>query len=514
MWNSECMRGVLLAGLAIVAGVALAAGSSSGARTATAQTPARPLHTSMLDPVVLGGNQGALAFERVRAAGATRVTIYLRWPYVAPARKPAVFRADDPADPAYNWTSVDRQVRLAAANGLEPVLNVHRAPTWAQDNRDNDRGWSEWRVNPVEYGRFALAAARRYSGTFGDLPRVRYWEAWTEPNLSSVFNPQFAFAAQAGKPRPFDRRRARSPIAYRRLLQEFATAVHLVHPDNVVVAGELAPFGVWRPEVVGVPPLRFMRELLCMSAGARPRPTCRVKVRFDVWSHHPYTSGDPRHQASAPDDVSLGDLPEMRRLLRAAARAGHIVSRRQVGFWVSEFSWDSNPPDPGGVPERLLARWVSEAQYQSWTNGAESFTWHALRDQPDGGDGIGFQSGLYRRGSGDLRTDRPKLALSSFRFPFVAYRSRGRILVWGRAPGGVAQTVVVERLSARGWRTLARVTTSRYGIFQRTLAATAGGNLLRARLAATPSDTSIPFSLRRPADYPVHPFGGLPRPKS
>jgi hypothetical protein len=88
-------------------------------------------------------------------------------------------------------------------------------------------------------------------------------------------------------------------------------------------------------------PLTFMRELLCLSRELRP--TCRQRVRFDVWSHHPYTSGGPTHEAQLPDDASLGDLPEVRRVLDAAVRAGHVRSRGKPRFWVTEFSWDSKP---------------------------------------------------------------------------------------------------------------------------------------------------------------------------
>src|SRR5207248_10179685 len=113
-------------------------------------------------------------------------------------------------------------------------------------------------------------------------------------------------------------------------------------------------------------PLRFMRALLCMSKGATPRRTCTNRIAFDAWAHHPYTSGGPTHHALRPDDVSLGDLPEMRSLLDAAWRAGSITARHAPQFWVTEFSWDSDPPDPKAVPAQLEARWVAEALYRMW----------------------------------------------------------------------------------------------------------------------------------------------------
>src|SRR5438270_90526 len=70
------------------------------------------------------------------------------------------------------------------------------------------------------------AAARRYSGAFAGLPRVRYWIAWNEPNLSSFLTPQ---------------RNNVSANIYRALLNAFASAVKAVHQDNQVVAGQLDP---------------------------------------------------------------------------------------------------------------------------------------------------------------------------------------------------------------------------------------------------------------------------------
>ena len=101
-------------------------------------------------------------------------------------------------------------------------------------------------------------------------------------------------------------------------MQGFAAAAHGVHADNVVVAGGLAPF--FRPPPGGraAAPLTFMRELLCMKPNDRPKSSCPGgPLEFDVWSQHPYTSGDARHTANSPFDVSLGDMPEVR---QAAAR--------------------------------------------------------------------------------------------------------------------------------------------------------------------------------------------------
>ena len=178
---------------------------------------------------------------------------------------------------------------------------------------------------------------------FAGLPRVRYWEAWNEPNLFVNLLPQYDTPLSepvTANSKPL------SGKHYRRLLNAFAASAHRVHRDNVVIGGNTAPFGRYGAGEHGVAPMVFMRQMLCMTRRNRPEPGCHGRANLDVWSHHPYTEGGPTHKAESRDNVQLGDLPRMRRLLRAAIKAGHIRSRRQVRFWVTEFAWDTNPPDP------------------------------------------------------------------------------------------------------------------------------------------------------------------------
>ena len=409
-----------------------------------------PLQTGVMDPIVFPSAE-ALLFRRTSAAGATTIRLALYWRSVAPQVRQPSFRPDDPADPAYRWEGIDPQVKLAVAHGLSPIISILSAPEWAEGRGEGPEGTV--RPDPAELGRFAKAAARRYSGAFGGLPRVRHWQVWNEPNLMSYISPQ----SVAG--RPF------SPVWYRAMVNAYSDAVHSVHRDNIVVAGGQAPFTTFtgHERGLGIGPLRFMRVMLCM--GKNLKPTCKARSRFDVWAHHPYTSGGPNHHAAFPDDVSLADLPEMRRLLDAALRAGKIVSRRPVRFWVTEFSWDTSPPDPKGVPARTHARWVSEALYRMWSNGISLVTWFQLRDEPFSRSSY-LQSGLYYRGS-SIERDRPKPALSAFRFPFVALPSPGGATVWGRTPTSSRGRVLLQTKRGRRWLPVAVVSADRNGIFQR-----------------------------------------------
>jgi hypothetical protein len=439
---------------------------------------ARPLETAVWE------ERGEPSSARIAAAGADVVHMTLNWSSVAPATRPPGFNAADPEDPAYQWSDFDSRLTRVTRHGLRPLVAVYRAPSWAQGQGQGPAGTV--RPDPRQVGAFARAAALRYSGSFQGLPRVRNWQLWLEQNLHFHFNPQF------------ERGRLISPIWYRSMLNAFADAVHAVHRDNVVITGGLAPFTT----PTGVGPLPFMRVMLCMSK--KLKPTCRSRSRFDVWAHHPYTSGGPNHHANLHEDVSLGDLPQMRRLLDAAVRAGHVESRQAVRFWVTEFGWDTSPPDPKGVPSRLHARWVAEALYRMWSVGISLVTWNQLRDQPF--PGSPFQSGLYFRGR-TIKRDRPKPALRAFRFPFVALPEKGRVVTWGRTPNSTGARVVLERSFGRGWGRLAALQADRHGIFKRTWKMRPGG-YMRARLPT--GELSLPFAVKKTRDRRVCVFGTLP----
>jgi hypothetical protein len=272
-------------------------------------------------------------------------------------------------------------------------------------------------------------------------------------------------------------------------------AIHAVHRDNVAIAGGTAPFGRhgWSSQT---PPLEFARELLCMRGRVHPVAKCKARTRFDVWAHHPYTVGNPSHHAPGVDNISLPDLPLLQRLLGAAWAAHHIVAPRRSPLWVTEFSWDTNPPDPKAVPEQLQARWVATALYRMWRVGVPVATWFQLQDDPMSKSF--FQSGLY------LVNGRAKLTLRAFRFPFVALRTNRGVAIWGRTPTSKSAPVVVQQTLGGRWKRVARLTANRYGIFRARLRVPPRGRLR----ALAPGDWSLPFAVKAPPDYPLdNPFG-------
>jgi hypothetical protein len=446
----------------------------------------------------------AVAYSRVQEGGGNMVRLLLYWKRVATG---VPTDATAPDDTAYNWAQIDQQVRDADAAGLKVLLVFRSAPMWAQGPAHaNSEG--SFKPDPAKLAQFAEAAATRYNGNFdpgpgGVLPAVRLWEIWNEPNLRNFLQPQFD-----------SHHRAYSPGLYRRLLNAAAPALHAVNGSNIVVAGNTAPFG----NTGNIKPLGFLRRLLCMTGRLAPKSACNLTVQADVFSHHPYTNGDPTHQAVDPDNISLGDLPDWKRLINAAVKVGHVrrsdgTRKQSVGLWATELGWDTKPPDPIGVPTKLHARWTAEALYRVWKVGLSVAIWTQYRDYPLTSDPVfgAYQAGLYYYdGDNDDTNDTPKLSLQAFRFPFVAYASNGRISAWGRTPNGLPGTVRIERRSSTGqWVPKKTLPANASGIFSTSWASSDKKGSYRAIRVGDPDPArrSVPFSLVRPPDRFVIPFG-------
>jgi len=460
-----------------------------------AQAAPRPLFTGVTNI----GSRAPLAFERTRATGAQFIRIPLYWGGTAPETLPASWNPEDPADPNYEWGESDDDVTRAALAGLTPVLQVDGAPTWAQRCKtppvvvpaicDPD---------PAALRAFAVAAARRYSGQTPGLPRVTYWQALNEPNLSLFFFPQFSAAGQ-----PL------SPELYRELVNGFYAGIKAVDASNLVLAAGLGPIAVplWT-----IGPMQFARQLLCMRGLERPHPTpgdCGGGVQFDIFAIQPYTTGAPTREGKA-NDVQLGDLSKLQTLLRAADRAGRIANTSaRTPLWITEFSWDSNPPDPGGLPMRITKRWAAEALHRAWSAGVDHFFWYSLRDDlpdPTKPFSQSLESGLYFRGA-SIEQDQPKPVLAAFRFPFVAYPGRRGLSFWGRTPNSKRGKVTIQVLESKRWRRALVVRADGAGIFQGTAPSGYGSKWKGSARAHYAGSPSVPFSMKPVSDFRHPPFG-------
>jgi hypothetical protein len=473
-------------GLVGVVGASSAAAKSTRVHVLSTRATS-PLRTAFFDPTLAGTEQG-VAFPMEQAAGASYVRLIVSWRSIAPDPRPDGFVATDPTSPGYSWDGIDGAVENAESAGLTPILDVSDTPSWAYATKP--QGVNAGTPKAADLGDFTQALATHYDGTDG-LPAEHVFQVGNEVNNSLFLDP-----VSAGN--------------YRGMLNAVAGAVHTVDPKNLVVAGDLDPFGHpkgKKQKWYSVAPLAFMRSLLCLSKGAHPHRTCHTPTHFDVWSHHPYTFGGPFGRAKLPDDVELGDLPRMRALLKAGVKLHQVVSAHPVQFWVTEFGWDTNPPRPHAASLSLAARWTAESLHQMWLSGVSLVTWFLLEDYPSPSP---YQSGLYFHAS-SLENARAKPGLTAFRFPFVAYLGTTKtnaVSLWGRNATSDKETVTIQLRHGKSgsWRSVALVSSNANGIFQATLKLKATKtDWLRA--SAVGSGNSLAFSLTRPKDPHIGPWG-------
>jgi len=419
----------------------------------------------------------ALAMRRIRALGGSVARIAVNWREIAPAPAPAAFQARDPASPAYRFAKLDASVRSAVAAGLQPLLVVYDAPTFAEaPHRWRYAYPGTWAPSGLALGEFAAALASRYDGAFPDpqrpgvaLPRVRLLQAWNEPNLARYLEPQWVAAGR--------RWSAFSPPLYRQLLNGFYAGVKSVQPSDRVIAAGIAPEG--EPAGVGaMAPVSFLEALLCLNG--RERSACPQRSRFDVLAFHPLSVYDPDTPASSALDAGISDIAKVTALLARAERLRTVLPAVRHPLWVTELNWESAPPAAHGVPFALQAAWVARALHRLWVAGVSLVDWQFLVD-PYGGAELPLPSGgveryprpdgLYAPGpGGDTFRARPRPFLRGFTLPVDPLRvNRSTVRVWAllMVP---RQVVVLQREVRPGrWRKLARMRADRYGVLNKLL---------------------------------------------
>jgi len=414
------------------------------------------------------------------------VRVNVVWSQVAPLDPPPSFNPADPASPGYDWSAVDTSVRDLTSQGLQVLLNITGAPTWAE-GPDPPPGTQPgtWRPDPQQFAGFATAAALRYDGRFPDplhpgafLPRVRDWQPWNEPNLDYYLSPQWTRGPHGWVPV--------SPTIYRDLLNAFYAAVKRVSSSNFVVTAGTAPYGD-PPGGQRMPPVAFDRGLFCLRDDAALTPvSCPDPPHLDALAHHPYGIGGPLWHALNPGDVAVPDIYKLTRVLHAAERAGHVLPAGPKQFWVTEISWNTWPPDPGGVPVAEQALWLEQSLFVLWRQGVDTVLWLQIVDAPPiPSYGDSYQSGLY------YIAGSPKPATQAFRFPFVTQRlNRREIDAWGRSPGD--GKVAIEQLRGSRWVVLRRLSVRVDQVFTTTIPVL-GTAVLRAQVGA---QTSLPWTQR------------------
>lgn len=124
-----------------------------------------------------------------------------------------------PTPTTWDWSSFDRTVAAARADGLTVLAIVDQPPAWARTPSCATQQWCP-PADDTQFAAFAAKAAQRYPAT-----EVGAWEVWNEENLAAYW---------PGGP---------DPAGYSRLLAATATAVRAVRPSARLVLGGLALAG-------------------------------------------------------------------------------------------------------------------------------------------------------------------------------------------------------------------------------------------------------------------------------
>jgi len=277
-------------------------------------------------------------------------------------------------------------------------------------------------------------------------------------------------------------------------------SIKSVNPKVDVVVGGTDPYGdnpggPYPPSGGRSRPVQFWQQVLCVKPvksktkkGKKPATTkyvrtagCNGTVNFDVFAHHPIdnTGGGPLKSGPNRYDASTPDLGRVVSVLRGAEKAG-TVARTKHPVWVTEFWWDSKPPNKVGAPLATQARWIQQSMYLFWKAGASVAINFQIDDAPDRPTvHAGFQSGVY------FQDGRPKPSLTAFKFPFVTNRTTpSKLEAWGKAP--VAGKLLIQRQQGSRWLTVKKLQVSKGGVFDTTLRLS-GKQRLRAQVGSQKS---------------------------
>jgi hypothetical protein len=358
---------------------ALAAGLLAAAAAPPASA-SRFLQHGIFDDAQINYGNPDKVFPTLRTLGTELVRVNLVWggPNGVAKRKPR--NPMNPADPAYDWSVYDRTVVYAAAHGMKVLFGIVGTPPWA----NAAAGVNVAPRNAVDLERFAVAAARRYSGSYTTpegraLPAVRQWLAWNEPNNPAFLRPQYRTVA--GKPV------IQSAVDYAKICNAVVRGVRKTTVGaSKVACGVTGPRGNNNPNSSrpATAPVAFLRAM--KKAGAKG---------FDAYAHHPYygtpketptTPPPPGIHGNAPTAVTLGNIGT---LVREVTR---LYGNKRI--WITEYGYQTNPPDRiFGVSLANQSRYLTQAYAIARKHPRiDMFVWFLLRDEKRGAEG--WQSGL------------------------------------------------------------------------------------------------------------------------
>jgi hypothetical protein len=462
-------------------------GSAAGAAAPPARASSSQLSVMEDDRLLLysGDATRERALDQMQQLGVTTIHALVIWRRLAPQptsyTRPA-FDATDPASYA-GWGPYDALVEDALARGMQVLLTpTAPVPQWASlCARNAPRRWV-CKPRLSDYAAFVRAIGTRYSGSYTAggvrLPRVRAWSIWNEPNHRLWLLPHTARSYRA--------------LASAGLAALAATG----HGRDLLLIGETAPGGGSKSTA----PVDFMREVFCLDRDYRPYGGraarlrgCERRPSFAIAgvSDHPYTSGAigaPSSFKGGRADAPIASVGRLVTLLDRAARYG--VVRRHASVYLTEFGFQTRPPDPYGLSLARQAEYLNESDYLAFMNPrVASVAQYELRDDPRAAV---FNTGLC------FASGRPKPALAAYALPiWVAHLGGVHVRIFGlvRAARSRPVNVAIQHRArgARTFHTVERATTNRAGYLlarlrdlggRWRLATASGGAVRYSRVAA------------------------------
>ena len=439
--------------------------------------------------------------DELDALGVDVVKVIVNWRTLAPGGndKPDGFDGANPASySADAWAPYDGVVRDATARGMRVMFALGGlAPDWASSGTKASPG--SRKPNPSEYRKFVKAMGTRYSGSYvtggggtapapappedpemplplprqasvaqagTTLPRVGLWSVWNEPNLAAWLAPQ----RKGGRPV--------APHHYRKMVRGAKAGLSASgHRRDTMLIGELLPYGASKNRIR---PLEFLREMACVNRRFKPfrgkaarKRGCR-KYRAlpgSGFAFHPYTlAGGPSVRTSHRDEVTIGYMHRLVKTLNKLGRKNRLKKRR-MKVWITEFGFQTNPPDPFQTPIRKVPGFMGESEWLSYRNPrVASHSQYLLFDAEERAS---FQTGLRFAGG------RAKPGVyNAYRLPFfVRRRGARKIQVWGgiRAAGKGRRVTIQSKRGKGKWRKLGTARTAKRGYFRKTFRVSAAG---------------------------------------
>ena len=459
MRNVNALRTLVCALLALTAVVAVPGVANAGSRQLSLIQDDAEMFSER------PGETPDAAMQELRELGVdvlrTNVLFYRVYQGINDKQRPAGFDATNPNDSRYDWAPTDRIVDLARKNGIKLLFTVSGpGPHWASETPSKCKRNSicPWRPNATVFGQFAAAVAKRYKG------KVDWYSIYNEPNIEGWIKPQFT-RTSAGRVET-------AGIYYRKLWLAGYKSIAKYDPARRgrVLFGEVAAISE---------PLPKMYAALCLDPTGKPFKgrlkklnQCGKVTRLNIggWAIHPYNQGglgSPWRTTTSKTALPQQYIPRLHKLMARAAGRGRVPGGK--GIYITEFGYQTNPPDPISstspseqaayinISDRLFfgdPRIKTVAQYQLVD----------VRDKAQ------YNSGLRFAGTKDR-----KPSYDAYRIPLVVTKRSSRTVeVYGQVrPARVARLAntfsAPELQFARpggGFQTISRPRLNSVGIFR------------------------------------------------